>query len=245
MTNKSKQLEMCFGYPDCNGCRVCRSEAPAAPDAPAFKQGDYVSVKGVVYDLEGARVPGGCKLRVLGKNTVGNWELYTDGWIYFISPCQTADFELRMTASEVEDYVTTSDPTDLAARHCTPPAAVPNAVPDPRPVGWRMQHSEDSQRRKDQPVFAGFLQYMPAAIRLASELSRIGNEKHNPGEPMYHNRSKSSDNGEALVRHQMDVGQIDPDTDLDYAVHVFWRAGIQLQVLCETKYGWPKAPGAK
>lgn len=111
--------------------------------------------------------------------------------------------------------------------------------------GWRMEYDNSSARRKDQPVAEGFLDYFPAAIRLGSELSRLGNEKHNPGQPMHHARGKSGDHANCIVRHQMSFEEIDADTELAEAVMVFWRAGAQLQELAERKYGWPKAPRAR
>lgn len=102
-----------------------------------------------------------------------------------------------------------------------------------------------SAERKAMPIYRGVLRYAPAALHLVSALSKKGNDKHNPGEEMHHAREKSSDHGDCILRHQMEVGTIDPDTELDHAVAVAWRALMQLQELAESKYGWPKAPGAK
>lgn len=108
-----------------------------------------------------------------------------------------------------------------------------------------MYYSNTSEARKGQPMHSGCLRYFPAALALVSVLSRKGNDKHNPGEPIHWSRSKSADHGDALVRHQKDVGTIDPDVDLDHAVEVAWRALAQLQELAERVYGWPVAPGAR
>lgn len=114
-----------------------------------------------------------------------------------------------------------------------------------RPSDWRMYYDDSSQRRKDQPMFSGFLAYCPAAVALVSELSRLGNEKHNPGQPLHHARGKSSDHGDCLLRHQAAYLAVDKDTAMLHAVAVAWRAMIQLQELAEQRYGWPTAPAAR
>jgi hypothetical protein len=113
------------------------------------------------------------------------------------------------------------------------------------PEGWRMYYANTSQRRKEQPVTEGFLDYFPAVARLVAELSRLGNEKHNPGEPMHWARGKSKDHRDCTVRHVMDADEIDPETQLAEAVAAVWRASAYLQLLAEEKYGWPKAPRAR
>ena len=113
------------------------------------------------------------------------------------------------------------------------------------PVPGRMSPPTTSAERKAMPVFSGCLNYFPAALQLVSVLSKLGNDKHNPGEPLHHARGKSMDHGDCIVRHQLEAGTIDPDTGLDHAVGVAWRALAQLQELAEKRYGWPMAPGAK
>ncbi len=111
--------------------------------------------------------------------------------------------------------------------------------------GWRMYYDNSSARRKEQPVAEGFLDYFPAAARLVAELSRLGNEKHNPGQPMHWARGKSMDHRDCVARHIMDADEIDDETQLAEAVSAVWRACAYLQVLAEEKYGWPKAPRAR
>ena len=108
-----------------------------------------------------------------------------------------------------------------------------------------MAYPSTSAERKEMPMYRGCVRYFPAALALVSTLSKKGNDKHNPGEPMHHARGKSNDHGDCIARHLSEVGTIDPDTQLDHAVALAWRALALLQELAETKYGWPKAPGAK
>ncbi len=115
---------------------------------------------------------------------------------------------------------------------------------DPR-ADWRMHYSDNSKRRKEQPVFSGVVRYFPAALALVAELSRLGNDKHNPGQPLHHARGKSTDHGDCILRHQASYEDADPETNLVHAVAVAWRALAQLQELAESRYGWPMAPGAR
>jgi hypothetical protein len=100
-----------------------------------------------------------------------------------------------------------------------------------------------SADRKATPVFAGCLAYFPDAIREVAKLSRIGNDKHNPGEPLHWSKDKSADHADCLVRHLMDAGKIDPDTGLSHTAAVAWRALALLQTEIEGRAGVkPAAP---
>ena len=90
----------------------------------------------------------------------------------------------------------------------------------------------DSQERKDAPVFSGVLAYFPDAIIEIARLSKTGNDKHNPGQPLHWSRDKSTDHGDCIVRHQLDAGTIDDDGHLHDA-KIAWRALAQLQLALE------------
>ena len=53
--------------------------------------------------------------------------------------------------------------------------------------------------RKAHPIASGCLDYFPDALLAVAELSRIGNEQHNPGTPLHWDRSKSADEADALL----------------------------------------------
>jgi hypothetical protein len=103
---------------------------------------------------------------------------------------------------------------------------------------------DDSQARKNVPMCTGLLDYFPAALAAVAECSRLSNEKHNPGEPMHHARGKSADHADALVRHQVDRGKIDPDDGIRHSTKVAWRALAQLQEELEAE-GAPLARAAR
>jgi hypothetical protein len=86
----------------------------------------------------------------------------------------------------------------------------------------------EAQARKDQPVCTGCLDYFPDALLAVGELSRIGNEQHNPGEPLHWAKEKSTDEADALVRHLLDRGKLDSD-GVRHTVKVAWRALALLQ----------------
>lgn len=110
-----------------------------------------------------------------------------------------------------------------------------------------------SAERKEYPLFRGVLRYFPAALAGVARTSKVGNDKHNPGEPMYHARGKSTDQGDCVLRHLTDVedllaakgrGQlIDNQQILDEVNQMAWRALAFSQELHE-KLGAPLAPAA-
>ena len=87
-----------------------------------------------------------------------------------------------------------------------------------------------AQIRKGQPVFSGVLAYFPDAVKYVSEVSKAGNDQHNPNSPLHWDRSKSGDEFDALTRHLIDHS-VDP-MDTDGILHlgkVAWRALAALQ----------------
>jgi hypothetical protein len=82
--------------------------------------------------------------------------------------------------------------------------------------------------RKGLPVYSGVLKYFPDALVAIAELSRIGNDQHNPGQPLFWDRSKSGDELDALTRHLLDAGTIDTD-GVRHSTKVAWRALANLQ----------------
>lgn len=88
--------------------------------------------------------------------------------------------------------------------------------------------SDEAARRKGIPVASGFCDYFPDAIRAIAELSRIGNDQHNPGKLLHWDRSKSGDEADALMRHFLERGTADAD-GVRHTTKVAWRALALLQ----------------
>lgn len=94
---------------------------------------------------------------------------------------------------------------------------------------------EDSKVRKGIPMHAGLLQYFPSALAAVAQVSRVCNDKHNPGQPVHWSKENSNDHQDALMRHMADTAADplarDPEDGTLLAAKVAWRALAQLQVL--------------
>ena len=86
----------------------------------------------------------------------------------------------------------------------------------------------EAAARKAVPVATGVVDYFPDALVAVAELSRVGNDQHNPGKPLHWDRSKSGDESDALMRHFIDRGTIDTD-GVRHSAKVAWRALAMLQ----------------
>lgn len=84
----------------------------------------------------------------------------------------------------------------------------------------------DAAERKTYPVFTGFVKYFPDAMAVVSHLSWKGNQQHHPDKPLHWDKSKSTDELDALMRHL-----IEEEWDA-----VAWRAMAHLQRMLDQ--GW-------
>jgi len=113
----------------------------------------------------------------------------------------------------------------------------------------------DSAERKEIPLFRGVLMYFSAALAGVAKISKQGNDKHNPGQDLYHARNKSTDHGDCILRHLMDVTdllvakergtEVSNQQILDEVSQMAWRALAMSQELHEKIGNAPLAPGAK
>lgn len=94
----------------------------------------------------------------------------------------------------------------------------------------------DAQERKSAPIYSGVLKYFPDAIAAVAQLSKIGNDQHNPGQLLHWAREKSADHHDCLIRHAMDAGTIDTD-GVRHSAKVAWRALAALQLELEAAQG--------
>jgi hypothetical protein len=86
----------------------------------------------------------------------------------------------------------------------------------------------DAKNRKAVPIFSGVLRYFPDAIAAVAACSQAGNDQHHPGEPLHWDRSKSTDELDALTRHLVEAGTLDTD-GVRHSAKVAWRALANLQ----------------
>jgi len=117
----------------------------------------------------------------------------------------------------------------------------------------------DSDERKNYPLADGPLSYFPAAFAGVGLVCKLGNDKHNPGQPLHHARGKSGDHANCIVRHMMDVNDLRAEIErgnpanrgaycaalLHEVNQLAWRALAFSQELHETYGGAPLAPGAR
>lgn len=113
----------------------------------------------------------------------------------------------------------------------------------------------DSNERKGYPMMSGCLNYFPAALAGVAHTSKLGNDKHNPGQPLHHARGKSTDHGDCIIRHLTDTegllaeykrgnADVTQEMILTEVSSLVWRALAYSQELHES-FGSPLAPGAK
>lgn len=92
----------------------------------------------------------------------------------------------------------------------------------------------EPKQRKNIPLATGLLDYFPRALAAVAEVSRIGNDRHNPGQPLHWDKSKSTDHADCLMRHLMERGIIDSD-GMPHSAKVAWRALALLETELENE----------
>lgn len=100
-----------------------------------------------------------------------------------------------------------------------------------------------SAQRKMMPVTSGVLDYFPDAISMVALISFLGNQKHNPGEPLHWARGKSDDHVDCLGRHLLRREELDADGIAEFG-EMIWRGLAALQLFIEKKYNLPPPRGA-
>lgn len=98
-----------------------------------------------------------------------------------------------------------------------------------------MSLPSDPKARKDLPIWSGVIMYFPDALAAVAEVSKKGNDQHNPGEPLHWARGKSMDQLDTTIRHLIDYGTGSPiDTDgTRHLAKAAWRVLAELQLSIE------------
>jgi hypothetical protein len=86
----------------------------------------------------------------------------------------------------------------------------------------------EAAARKALPLCTGVLDYFPDALLEVAAVSKIGNDQHNPGQPLHWDKSKSTDEADCILRHLVDRGTRDSD-GARHSAKVAWRALALLQ----------------
>jgi hypothetical protein len=82
--------------------------------------------------------------------------------------------------------------------------------------------------RKQRPVYSGVMQYFPDALLEVAHCSWQGNQQHHADKPLHWDKTKSTDEPDALVRHLLQAGTRDTD-GIRHTAKVAWRALALLQ----------------
>lgn len=93
----------------------------------------------------------------------------------------------------------------------------------------------DDTARKALPLWTGVVTYFPDALLAVAEVSRKGNDQHNPGEPLHWARGKSMDQMNTAARHMLDHS-LGNTKDTDGSWHLakaIWRLCAELQLAIE------------
>jgi hypothetical protein len=89
--------------------------------------------------------------------------------------------------------------------------------------------------RKATPICTGMLDYFPRAAAYVARISVLGNDKHNPGEPLHWAKGKSTDQPDCIVRHVIERGTFDPDDGALHDGKLAWRALANLETELEKR----------
>ena len=93
----------------------------------------------------------------------------------------------------------------------------------------------DNAERKALPIWTHLIEYFPDAFLEVVRVSVLGNQQHNPGEPMHWARGKSTDQMNTAARHMFDHSR-GALRDIDGAYHLakaVWRLSAELQLTIE------------
>jgi hypothetical protein len=92
----------------------------------------------------------------------------------------------------------------------------------------------NSEDRKKVPLASGVLDFFPDALIEIARVSWIGSKQHHPDKPVWWDRGKSGDHGDALMRHFLERGGRDADGGR-HTAKMAWRALAMLQLELEAE----------
>lgn len=102
----------------------------------------------------------------------------------------------------------------------------------------------DAKARKNIPLASGCFDYFDLALAAIAEVSKAGNDQHNPGQPLHWARGKSMDQADTMLRHFTERGTRDVD-GLRHTAKMAWRALAILQLEMEEELGLEPSRGSR
>jgi len=100
-----------------------------------------------------------------------------------------------------------------------------------------MQKGLSENPNKMYPMFEGLLKYFPDALRYVSHVSKVANDQHHPDTPVHWDKTKSTDEKDAGLRHLTEVAKGN-ELDDDGLLHrgkIAWRFLADLQKYLESQ----------
>src|SRR6516225_4513546 len=83
---------------------------------------------------------------------------------------------------------------------------------------------KSAEQRKQYPLCAGVLWYFMNALLRVAHVSWLGNQQHNPGQPLHWARGKSTDQVDCILRHLAEYDPNDMSAESEAAIGaVAWR----------------------
>lgn len=134
---------------------------------------------------------------------------------------------------------------NAARAETAPPVAVA------RVRAGRLLELLSSDERKRHPMASGLIDYFPDACAAVANVSWMGNEKHNPGEPLHWARGKSMDHADCIARHLTERGGFDVVTingvehRIRHTAALAWRSLALLQEELEAAHALAHPRGAR
>jgi hypothetical protein len=92
-----------------------------------------------------------------------------------------------------------------------------------------------AKERKALPICTGVLDYFPKALAAVAEVSRIGNDQHNPGQPLHWAKGKSTDHADCAIRHFAERGTVDVVDGGRHTAKAAWRVLAHLEMEIEAE----------
>lgn len=104
----------------------------------------------------------------------------------------------------------------------------------------------DPAGRKGVPLYSGAIRYFPAALAGVARCSVAGSKQHHGSAELYHDRSKSGDEADAMLRHLLE-SEVGDGVDTDGVLHIdkfAWRA-LSLAQKYHERRDAPVSPAAR
>ena len=202
-------------------CRVCLSETPLPlPPVPRLK-----------------RHPGDPLAPGAAMEAAPRWRACSHGtrMHQYCSECSQEQTQRRIDEGlRLDDERRVQAEATARFEHYKTSAAPYSVAKEAQPQG---RLPSDAKARKGVPIATGCLDYFPRALAAIATLSRIGNDKHNPGEPLHWSRGKSNDHPDCLIRHFMERGTVDTSgaEPVLHSTEMAWRALAILELEIEDR----------